>query len=225
MNKLDVFELLEAHKNVRGIENWKKLNYPHWSSFGIGLTQLKSLAKKIGKNHALAKVLWKEPNYDIKTISILIEDPKKVSRQQIETMVKDVDMWLLSHTWVQNLFSKVPFNKELAELWRQSNNDVKRRCGYALLYYLAKDKKIEDHYFFPLLVTIEKSIQQEENFVKEAMNNALFAIGQRSKVLNTKCIAIATNIGKIHVDYGDNSCEAVDVIKHLTSERMQNKLK
>lgn len=224
MNKAEVFKLLENNKNDRGIASWQKFNYENWTSFGIGLTQLKLLAKKIGKNHELAIELWKEPNYDLKTIAILIEEPKKVDEIQIEEMVNDLSMWMMSHTWIQNLFCKVPFAIKLAEEWRNSENDVKRRCGFGFLYYLVKNKKVPDSYFFPLLDLIETKIQQEENFVKDAMNNALFAIGQRSKELNMKCIHIAKKIGKIEVDYGDNSCEAVDVIKHLTSDRIQQKL-
>ena len=224
MDKAAVYKLLEVHKNERGIENWKKFKYRDWTSFGIGLTQLKSLAKQLGKNHKLALELWQEPNYDLKTLAILIDDPKKVDSTQIESMVNDVGMWMMSHTWVQNLFSKVPFAKDLATDWRLSKNDVKRRCGFAFLYYLAKDKKVGDAYFLPILSEIESRIQQEENFVKEAMNNVLFSVGQRSKLLNRRCIEIATTIGQITVDYGDNSCEAVDVIKHLTSERIQVKL-
>jgi len=223
MNKEAIYKLLDENKNQRGIENWNKMDIQDWSSFGIGLTQLKKLAKQVGRNHELAQALWKEPNYDVKTMAILTEEPKKVSQAQIEEMVNDVGMWIMSHTWVQNLFCKVHFAKELAEHWRVSKNDVKRRCGYSYLYYLAKDSKTPDAYFTPILEKIKAQIQLEENYVKDAMNNALFAIGQRSKLMNVMCISIAENAGKITVDYGDNSCEAVDVIKHLTSERMKKK--
>lgn len=225
MNKKEVYNLLEDHKNERGIASWNKLGLASWSSYGIGLTQLKKLAKQVGKNHELSQELWLEPNYDAKILAILIEEPKKVDKVQIEAMVDNMAMWMMSHTWVQNLFCKVSFAKDVAEEWRSSKNDIKRRCGYAYLYYLAKDLKTPDQYFIPILDTIQHTIQKEENFVKDAMNNALFAIGQRSKEMNILCISITEKVGKIHVDYGDNSCEAVDVIKHLTSNSMKSKFK
>lgn len=151
MNKLAVFQLLEENKNERGISNWKKLGYENLESFGIGLTLLKKLSKKVGKNHELALELWLENNYDIKVISILIDEPKKVAVTQIEAMVSSINMGMLTHIWVQNLFSKVSFAKELAEEWREEQNKVKRRCGYSFLYYFSKDKKISDVYFYPTL--------------------------------------------------------------------------
>ena len=65
MDKEAIYKLLDDNKNPRGIENWNKMEIQDWSSFGIGLTQLKKLAKQIGRNHDLAQVLWKEPNYDV----------------------------------------------------------------------------------------------------------------------------------------------------------------
>jgi 3-methyladenine DNA glycosylase AlkD len=138
-------------------------------------------------------------------------------------MVLDVDMWMMSHVFVQILFCKLPFAMEMAAPWREDSNFVKKRCGYAYLYYLSRDKRIEDSYFVPILDHIEKVIQTEENFVKDAMNNALFSIGQRSLAMNKRCLDIARKIGKVEVDYGDNTCQAVDVIKHLDSERMRKK--
>jgi hypothetical protein len=82
---------------------------------------------------------------------------------------------------------------------------------------------LEDSYFQPILDAIEKSLQSEENFVKDAMNNALFMIGRRSKSLNMCALEVANNIGQVEVDYGDNSCQPVNCVKHLSRERIQQK--
>ena len=49
------------------------------------------------------------------------------------------------------------------------------------------------------------------------------AIGLRNVALNKRALKAAKKIGKVEVDYGDNSCQAVDVIKHLTSDRIKEK--
>ena len=47
MTKTQVMELLKENRNERGIENWKKMGVKTGGlkSFGIGLTQLRKLAK------------------------------------------------------------------------------------------------------------------------------------------------------------------------------------
>jgi 3-methyladenine DNA glycosylase AlkD len=224
MTKDEVVKLLESQKNEKGMDHWERLYQGPLSSYGLGVTQLKKLAKKIGKDHKLAQLLWDVPNYDIKTLATIIDNPKEVTPQQVDHQIQGADFWLLSHSYCSNLLAKTPFVKDQAEQWMLSKNDLQRRCGYLLLYHIAKDNKaLEDSYFQPILDTIEKFLPSEENFVKDAMNNALLMIGQRSKGLNKRALEVAKNIGQVEVDYGDNSCQPIDCVKHLSSERIQQK--
>ena len=86
MTKTQVLSLLKENRNERGIAHWKKLGAKtsKLKSFGIGLTQLRKLAKRVGPDHRLAQQLWKSDIYDAKIIGLLIDDPKQVERR-IET--------------------------------------------------------------------------------------------------------------------------------------------
>ena len=57
MNKTEVMALLKEHQNERGIANWKRKGQGSTGlkSFGIGLTQLRKLSKKIGRDAKLAQ--------------------------------------------------------------------------------------------------------------------------------------------------------------------------
>lgn len=225
MKKQDILDFLEENKDERGIKHWENAGVNGMSSVGIGVTKLKAFAKKVGKNHKLALELWDEAIFESKTLSTLIDDPKAISRAQINRQVKDVGFWMLSHAYCNYLLIKYPGINNLAEEWNKSTDVLEKRCGFQLYYQIAKnDKELPDEYFSPLIERIEKELQQQENFVKDAMNNALWSIGMRSKELNKKCISAANNIGKVEVDYGQNSCEAINVTAHLTSERIQTKL-
>ena len=79
MTKAQVVALLRENKNERGITHWKK-KPRGLKSFGIGLTQLRKLAKKVGRNHRLAKSLWNSDIYDAKIIGLLVDDPKHPER-------------------------------------------------------------------------------------------------------------------------------------------------
>lgn len=226
MTEKEVLALLEKNKDQRGIEHWKKSPYGKIESFGIGLTKLKTLSKKIGKDHSLAAELWKSNYWDARVMSILIEEPKLVTEAQVEKMVNEKWFGGFVHVFCTMLMAKLPFLKKKIDEWTKSKDDTVRRCGYASLYVLAREsKEIDDKYFESYLDTIEKYLQKEENMVKDSMNNSIFTIGMRNKNLNQKAIAVAKKIGKVEVDYGDNSCEAIDCIKHLTGDRVQKKLK
>ena len=78
MKKTDVIALLETNRNERGVEHWKRLGSA-LSSYGIGLVQLRKLAKQIGRNHTLAQTMWRSDIYDARVIGLLIDDPKKLT--------------------------------------------------------------------------------------------------------------------------------------------------
>ena len=75
MTKTEVVDLLEKNRDARGEASWKKLGdrTGGLSSFGIGLTKLRAIAKKVGRDHRLALELWSEPNHDAKVIGLLVD--------------------------------------------------------------------------------------------------------------------------------------------------------
>jgi 3-methyladenine DNA glycosylase AlkD len=226
MTVKNVLDLLAKNLSERGIEAWKKIKFDDLDSYGIGLTQLKSLAKKIPRDHELALQLWESKNYDAKIMGILIDDPEKVSREQIERQLKNCSFWMLSHIYCSTLLNKTVFAEDIAVEWADDKNDIRRRCSYLLIYQLAQNnKKLHNRFFEEYLARIAKAIRTEENFVKDAMNNALFMIGRRNLELNARAIAVAGKIGKINVEYGDNSCKALNVMEHLTDIKLQLRLK
>ena len=230
MTEAQVIALLEKNKNDRGIEHWKRLTGgKKGRSFGIGLTQLRKLAKQVGKDHDLAMKLRTSDVYDARTIGMLIADPKKLTRAQVEKQVDGLS-WMEAHVFCScdAPLSNAPFVRDLAVEWAASKDDVRRRCGYLLIAELAKDRKdptITDAFFEPYIDRIQKTIRKEENLVKDAMNCVIFAAGQRSAALNKKAIAAAKAYWPIEVNYGENTCEPLDVLKHLTGDRIQGALR
>ncbi len=96
----EVLALLEEHRNERGMAHWFKLRESaELSSFGIGLTQLRKLAKKVGRNHELALELWDSGVYDAKVVGTLIDEPKKMTREQAEAQVEDARIGMLAHVY------------------------------------------------------------------------------------------------------------------------------
>ncbi len=221
-------DLLEWHRDERGVAHWEKRNATNgrWSSYGIGLTKLKKLAKQLGgPDAAFAEALRSEPVWECRILAILLEDPKELTVEQATRQVESLDFWMLSYVWCTTLAPRLPYRNELAERWIDEPDDIKRRWGWMIVAEIAKaDKFPGDEAFRPLLSRIERELPGGENFVRDAMNNALLAIGMRSAALRTKALAVAKAIGPVVVDYGDNACKAVDVTAHLNSERVIRKL-
>ncbi|MCC6909224.1 MAG: DNA alkylation repair protein [Phycisphaerales bacterium] len=232
MTKSEVLALLKEHQNERGIANWKSrpAEKTHGlKSFGIGLTQLRKLAKQIGRDHQLAQQLWKSDVYDAKVIALLIDDPKELTREQVEAQVEELHGGMLAHVFAScgATLAKTPFAFELACDWIDSPDVDRRRCGYGLLYELSKKniKGMDDAFCLARIDHIERTIRDEDMWVREAMGTSLLGIGKRNRKLNQAALRAAKAVGPLDIDYGpDNSCEPIDLVKHLTSDYLRKKL-
>jgi len=86
MTKTEVVDLLKENRDARGEANWQAVGdrTGGLTSFGIGLTKLRAIAKQVGRHHDLALTLWNERNYDAKIMGLLIDDPQELTRDQVE---------------------------------------------------------------------------------------------------------------------------------------------
>ena len=231
MNKSEVIKLLEKNQNPRGIEHWHKLEKTGGlKSFGIGLTQLRKLAKRIGRNRALALELWESDIYDAKTIALLIDEPKQLTKAQVEKQVEELNAGMLSHVFssCDATLAKSPLAFDLANEWLQSDHEIRRSCAYGLLYELSKNKRnkaLTDEYFLNCIEHINNTIfdLNESPSLRCAMGGALMGIGKRNKTLNKRAIEVASAVGPIDFNENGGTCEPLNVLKHLTSDYLKTK--
>ncbi len=230
MTKTEVMNLLKSHRNERGMQNWEKLGAgtKGLTSFGMGLTQLRKIAKQVGRDHTLAQRLWKTDNYDAKVIALLIDDPLQMTPEQAEEQVEEVGAAMLAHVFssCDATLAKTPFVVELACRWIEHRDAVRVQCGYGLIYELSKDrcrKELTDEFFLECLQKIRSRFQEAGMAVRMAMGTAVMGIGKRNRLLNGSALPLAKALGPIDFDEG-GSCEPFDIVKHLASESLQKKL-
>jgi 3-methyladenine DNA glycosylase AlkD len=231
MKKSDVIKLLKQNQNEKGIANWvKQKNTRGLKSFGIGLTQLRKLAKQIGRNRELSLELWQSDVYDAKTIALLIDDPKLITKEQAEKQVEELNVGLLVHVFssCDATLAKSPIAFDLANDWLATDHNLRRRSGYGLLYELSKNKRnkaLTDDFFLHCIDELEENLlnKQERPTMRMAMGGALMGIGKRNLVLNARAIEVATAVGEIDFNEGDAQCEPFNVLKHLTSDYIKKK--
>ena len=232
MTRDEVIAWMEENRDERGMKHWDRLGESgegKMTSYGVGLTRLRKFAKQVGKSHELAGELWEVANHEVKIVALLIDEPKKITREQVEAQVEEVGPGSLGHVFssCDAPLAKAAFAGELAAAWMESEDPVRRRCAYGLVYELSKSTKKSapgDDFYAGCIKRIKKDIQGEENWVKGSMLGAFLGIGKRSKELNAEAIRAVKAIGPVDVDYGDSGCEPLDVMKHLTSDRLRKKL-
>jgi hypothetical protein len=147
---------------------------------------------------------------------------------QAETQVEQLDGGYLAHVFssCDATLAKTPFVVEIADKWVESNDAIRRRCGYGLLYEISKSKKKtapDEDYFLEHISDIEKKHPTAPVPVLMSMAGALTGIGKRTRKLNRAALKVARQIGPIDFD-PDGSCDPFDAVKHLTGEYVKKKL-
>ncbi|MBM4166062.1 MAG: DNA alkylation repair protein [Ignavibacteria bacterium] len=224
MNSTQILAMLHSLSNPRAKEALSYFKIESKNVIGISAPILKTLAKKIGKNHKLAQELWATNVLEARAIAVLIEEPHKVSEKQTESWLKDFDSWAIVDTACCYLFRLLPNAYEKVSEWTSREKEYEKRAGFSLMAYLAvHDKKESDAKFELFFPHIVRESTDERNFVKKAVNWALRQIGKRNVHLNTIAIRVAKEIHKR--DSRSAKWIASDALRELQSEAIQKRLK
>lgn len=221
-------EVMKRLKTL-GTEQNRKVYRRHGAGdnlFGVSFANLNTLKKQVKTDHDLALKLWATGNIDAQTFAAMIADPGKMKKSELDKWLKDIRYYMLIDVFVANLVSKTPHAQSRMEKWTKSKDEWIGRAGWQLLAQLAtKNNDLPDTLFDEFLKTIRKSIHGSRNRTKEAMNNALIAIGVRNSTLEKKALAIAADIGKIDVDHGETSCKTPDAASYIKRSKKRAKRK
>jgi 3-methyladenine DNA glycosylase AlkD len=166
--------------------------------FGVGVTPLRALARRIGKDHKLALELWSSGWLETRILAALIDDPHKVTSRQMDRWGRDFDNWAVCDTCCSVLFYKTPFAYAKVRVWGRREDEFVKRAGYALMAVLAvHDKSAPDSAFRSLFPLIKRGSTDNRNFVRKAVNWALRQIGKRNKALHKDALRLAVEILRI----------------------------
>jgi 3-methyladenine DNA glycosylase AlkD len=214
---------LKSMGNKEDVEGMKRFGIQADRAFGIRTPQLRKYAKRLGKDHELANELWQTGIHEARHLAAMIDEPEKVTEDQMETWASDFNSWDICDSVCNNLFVKTPFAWTKAVEWTTRDEKFVKRAGFVLMAVLSvHDKKAKDHQFRQFFPLIEREAQDNRNFVRKAVNWALRAIGKKNPSLNEEAISRAERI----YEQGSKSARwiASDALRELRSEKVQNRL-
>ncbi len=217
-----VIQKLNSLRNPKNIEGMARFGISSKNTLGISIYDLRKIAKEIGRDHQLALKLWESGIHEARILAGFVDEPEKVTENQLEKWVKDFDSWDTVDQ-VSALIAHTPFAIKKIHEWSRRKEEFVRRTAFSLIAEMGWwDKSLKDvdfEQFFPL---IKSAATDERNFVRKAVNWALRNIGKRNKALNERAVAVAKEIQK--VDSKSARWIAADALRELTSPAVQARL-
>jgi len=215
---------LKSKANPDAVQGMARFGITPDKVFGVSIPELRKMGKEIGKDHEVAQKLWGAQYRETMIIASMIEEPEKVTNEQMENWVNDFYDWEICDQCIMNLFEKKTNAYDKAMEWAERIEEFVKRAGFVLMARLAvSDKKAPDNKFLPFFPFIKQGATDNRNFVKKAVNWALRQIGKRNLALNTGAIEIAKEISTI--DSKSARWIVSDALRELTGDAVQTRLK
>ena len=219
-----VIDRLRSLGDPKAVEGMTRFGIQSSNSFGVSVPQLRTLAREVGRDHMLAMKLWETGLHDARLLATMVDDPRKVTLEQMDKWVRDFDSWDVVDGSCGNLFDKTPFAVAKAKQWCKREEKFVKRAGFVMMAELAvHDKEAKDKVFLDFLPLIVGGASDERNFVKKAVNWALRQIGKRNMKLNKAAVSTARRIRKI--DSGAAKWVAADALRELKSPQVLKRLR
>lgn len=226
MNYDEILKKLKSMADPKNVAGMARFGITPNKALGVSIYDLRPLAKKIGKNHSLALKLWSSGIHEARILASYVDEPEKVSEEQLERWVKDFDSWDVVDQ-VSELIAKTPHVFKKIKAWSSREEEFVKRTAFALMAEIAwHDKTMADKKFEQFFDLIKKAVTDERNYVRKAVNWALRNIGKRNKFLNKRAIQVAKEIQSASQRTNSKSARwiAADALRELTSEKIQKRL-
>jgi 3-methyladenine DNA glycosylase AlkD len=188
-NSADIIAELYGLANPTNVAGMARFGIVGKKLLGISVVQLRTIAKRTGRNHALAEELWSSGVFEARILAGFVAEPARVTRRQANSWAKDFECWADCDGLCIHLFRKTPFAHELAVAWSRRRLELVKRADFTMMATLAvHDKTASNDVFRNYLSRVQEAATDERPNVKKGVNWALRQIGKRNPILNREAI-------------------------------------
>ena len=178
--------------------------------FGVKIADLKTIVKKVKKDHNLALRLYDSGNSDAMYLAGLIADETKMTKTLLKKWVKKAYWYMLTENTVADLAAETQYGFELAREWMKSPKEEIATAGWATfcsLVAIRQDSDLDINELRGFLKHIKATIHQQQNRVRYCMNAFVISCGSYVSELTPLAEKVAKAIGPVQVDMGGTSCK------------------
>ena len=226
MTVKEVMKTLES----MGSEQTRKIYKKHGAEcpiFGVKVGDLKTIVKKVKKDHDLSLGLYATGNGDAMYLAGLIADETKMTKKDLKIWAKQSNWYYTSEFAVPWVAAETKHAESLADEWIKSKKENLASTGWATWSCIATLKEDADLDIKKLKAMIDhvgETIHDQPNRVRYTMNGFVLTVGGTVKALTSHAMKVAKKIGKVSVNVGETSCKVPFVPEYLEKMKSKNRI-
>lgn len=186
--------------------------------YGVAISELQKIRKRIKKDYQLAKDLYDTGNYDAMYLAGLIADDARMTQEDLQHWVERAYGGGLHGTTVPSVAAGSPHGHAMALRWIESNAPLIAAAGWATLSAIVSitpDAQIDLDQLRSLLKRVEKEIHQAPDLPRYQMNQFVIAVGSFVTPLKDIALRHAESIGPVTADLGNNQCQVFPAAEYI----------
>lgn len=219
---MELNEIMEELKAL-GTERTKKTylnNGAREPVFGVSISAMKPIFKKIKYNQPLAEQLYATGNYDAMYLAGMIAEPKKMTEEDFDRWIEGAYFYMISDYIVAVTLAETDIAFTVADRFIDSKDELTMSAGWSCYDWLLgsrKDSEFDKDKLLSMLYRVRDTIHNQPNRTKYAMNNFIMSVGISYLPLHEEAKKIAVEVGKVEVFMGKTQCKT-----NVAAEYIQN---
>ena len=204
-----------------GSDSYKKTMMRHGVKeplYGVKIEELKKIQKRVKKDYQLALDLYDTGVYDAMYLAGLIADDQRMTKKDLQRWIDRATSAALCDYTVAWVAAGSKHGREVALEWIESKKENVASAGWNTLSGLVasrEDSELDLKEIKQLLQRVGKTIHDQPDHVRYAMNGFVIAVGGYIKSRTDDAIATAKKNGKVTVDMGDTACKVPDAAQYI----------
>jgi len=217
---MNLSQVLAELKN-KGKEQTRKTFARHGIDipmFGVSVADLKTIAKKIKGDQALALKLYDTGNYDAMYLAGIVVDGSQMTKRELERWAKGATCEAVCSYTVAWAACESEHARELALKWINDKKPAVNICGwstYSGIVATKADADLDLNEIKQLVDRVVREIHTAPDKVRYLMNSFVISVGGYVKPLTKQAKAAAKKIGEVTVDMGDTACQVPNASEYI----------
>lgn len=163
---------------------------------GVKMGDLRTMAGKLKKQHALALALWETGLFEARIMATMMMDPKLMTEAECVRLAESCDSSMVVDKLTTNALEHTKVAPVLRERWLDSADPLLGRAGWNLMTTAVEKDKKGEFDFDALLAKIEAELPAAPRPKKEAMNMCLCMVGVYHEAYMDKALAAGERLGR-----------------------------
>ena len=210
-----IFEILARlinQKNGAVTESMTDRGIIYKVNYGVSLHTIKKVAEEYAPDHELAQQLYERDEREAKLAAVFIEDPQKVTAEQMERWAKDFINVELAEVACSQLFYKTPYALPYSYEWCTVKNIYLQKAGWTMIARISQQNEATNVQLV-LYLGLAECADLSQAVIQQAVISALVKFGTRNEELRQAVMGFASRIKN---EGSDKQLVADEIISFLS---------